>query len=168
MVNIEIIEAGEKETKERSDFIRSAWKEAGPESLGWTGASKEIIHDLASEKYLHEVLNDPKMKIFLSEEYGKAVGFAVDRVINNDVVELAGIIVIQDRLGRGYGSALLENARKWAGEHGYKQMIVRTEENNERAISFYKSKGFVEVERTIEDIFGSKVAIVTLKHDLTK
>ncbi|HYB03744.1 MAG TPA: GNAT family N-acetyltransferase [Nitrososphaerales archaeon] len=89
------------------------------------------------------------MKIFLAEENGKTVGFAADRAINND-------------------SALFENARKWGCGRGFKQIIVRTEQNNERAISFYKSKGFVEAERTIEDIFGSKVAIVTLKHDLTK
>jgi hypothetical protein len=79
-VNIEIIGTGDKETKGLSDFIRSAWEEAGLESLGWTGASEEIIRDLASGKYLREVLSDPKMKIFLGEENGKEVGFAVDRV----------------------------------------------------------------------------------------
>ena len=45
-------------------------------------------------------------------------------------------------------------------------MIVKTEQNNDRAISFYKSKGFVEQDNKVEDGFGTKVNFVVLRLEL--
>ncbi len=160
---IDIVELGPEEASELSNFISSAWKEAGPESPGWTGATEETIHDLTSEKYLVQILGDPKMKIFLAEDNGRSIGFAANRKIDDDVIELTGIIVIQDMLGRGCGSALLERSKNWAIEHGFKRMIVKTEQNNKRAISFYVSNGFAESAKKTEDILGTKVDIVGLE-----
>ena len=51
-------------------------------------------------------------------------------------MELAGIIVLESRTGRGSGSALLEKAKALAKGAGYGHIIVKTERFNDRALAF--------------------------------
>ncbi len=38
------------------DFLLEAWRQAGPLSFGWTGATDENISEIASEKFLKDLL----------------------------------------------------------------------------------------------------------------
>ena len=165
--SVVVEEIGPDQAEKVGEFILEAWRKAGPEALGWIGATEEVIRDLASRNHLKSLLADPNVKMFFAIDNGKGVGFAANRKISNKEVELAGIIVIQDSVGRGYGSALFEKARNWAVDHKYGRMIVKTEQNNDRAISFYKSKGFRETEKVVEEVYGKQVSIVVLELDLT-
>ena len=88
-------------------FVLDAWKRAGPQALGWTGATEDTIHDIASEESLIGLVSDPKLKFFVCEENAEITGFAANRVQDASTIELAGIIVRDDLLGKGIGSLLI-------------------------------------------------------------
>ena len=140
-----------------------AWKRAGPGALGWTGASEDTIQEISSGEYLKKLVSNPKMKVFSSEEDGEITGFAVNRVLDESTMELAGMIVREDLLGKGIGSLLLSKCVEFAKEAGFVNIVVKTETSNERAINFYVKKGFVRLGDAVETVEGSNVALVTLK-----
>jgi ribosomal protein S18 acetylase RimI-like enzyme len=149
-------------------FILEAWRLAGPSALGWTGATDENIEEIASESFLQGFVRNPNLKFFVSKTGGRVVGFCAIRKIDSRSLELAGLVVRQDQLGKGVGTDLFEKARKVASESGFTTMFVKTESTNDRALSFYRSKGFVEEEHVIEEISRAKVNLVVLKLNLRK
>jgi len=55
-------------------------------------------------------------------------------------------IGVQDAIGRGYGTAMMQHAIARAFDvHGALRIVIDPLITNERAISFYRSLGFVEV-----------------------
>ncbi|NWG10554.1 GNAT family N-acetyltransferase [Candidatus Bathyarchaeota archaeon] len=147
-------------------FILEAWRLAGPSALGWTGATDENISEIASENYLQGFIGNADLKVFISKIRENVVGFCALRKIDDRSVELAGIVVRQDQLGRGVGTDLFEAAKKQAVRSGFATMLVKTESINDRALSFYRSKGFVEGEHVVEEIRGIYVNLTVLKLDL--
>jgi len=81
---------------------------------------------------------------------------------------LAGIIVRQDQIGKGIGTDLFEITRKEAVKSRFTIMLVKTEPTNERALRFYRSKGFVEKGQIVEEISEAKVNLIVLKLNLRK
>jgi len=144
-------------------FILEAWRLARPSALGWTGANEESIEEIASESFLQGFIGNLNLKVFIGKQGEEVVGFCTIRKIDDQILELAGIIVRQDQLGKGIGTDLFERAKKEAVKSGFATMIVKTEVTNERALSFYRSKGFVEQEQVTEEINGAKVALTVLK-----
>ena len=149
-------------------FVLEAWRLAGPSALGWTGATDENIEEIASESFLRGFIGTQNLKVFVGKTGENVVGFCAIRKIDDRLLELAGIIVRQDQLGKGVGNDLLEKARKEAVESGFTNMVVKTECTNERALSFYRSKGFVEQEQVVEELNGAKVNLTVLKLNLRK
>jgi ribosomal protein S18 acetylase RimI-like enzyme len=147
-------------------FVLEAWRLAGPDALGWTGANDDNVQEIASESFLHGFIGKPDLRVFISKTRGKVVGFCAVRKINDRSVELAGIIVRQDQLGKGVGTELFERAREEAVKSGFTTMRVKTESTNDRARSFYRSKGFAEEEQIAEEIRGTKVNLAVLKLNL--
>ncbi len=154
--------------RQLKSFVLGAWRLAGPSALGWTGATDENIEEIASESFLRGFIGTPNLKVFIGKTGEKVVGFCAIRKIDDRPLELAGIIVRQDQLGKDVGNDLLERARKEAVESGFTTMIVKTESINERALSFYRSKGFVEQEQVVEELNGAKVNLTVLKVNLRK
>lgn len=140
-----------------------AWKRAGPQALGWTGATEDTIHEISSEKYLIELASDSRLKFFVSEENGEITGLAVNRVKDDSTMELAGIIVRDDLLGRGIGSLLISRCIDSARDAGFASMVVKTEMSNDRAISFYMKRGFVRIGNALETVGNSKIDLAMLR-----
>ena len=140
-----------------------AWKRAGPQALGWTGATEDTIHEISSEKYLIELVSDSRLKFFVSEENGEITGLAVNRVKDDSTMELAGIIVRDDLLGRGIGSLLISRCIDSARDAGFASMVVKTEMSNDRAISFYMKRGFVRIGNALETVGNSKIDLAMLR-----
>lgn len=149
-------------------FVLEAWRLAGPSALGWTGATDENIEEIASESFLQRFVGNPNLKVFISKKGEKVVGFCAIRKIDDRTVELAGIIVRQDQVGKGIGTDLFEMAREEAIKSRYTTMLVKTETINDKALHFYRSKGFAEQEQIIEEISGAKVNLTVLKLNLGK
>lgn len=150
------------DVKEIRAFFLEAWRQAGPEALGWAGATESNIGEISSENFISSLLSRPDVKVMAFSQDGRIVGIAVNRKIDQESVELAGIIVQQDAIGKGIGTALLKSAVASAKEQGFLSMRVKTETNNQNAISFYKKNGFSEQGLGEEDVDGKSVKVVNL------
>lgn len=124
-------------------FLRAAWREAGPKSPGFTGADDETIAELTSSDTFQRYIEGPDRRLFLAWDTGQVVGFAALRRIDPDVVELAGIVVLEPYSGQGVGTTLVDATISAALTQGSSEMIVKTETNNARARKFYESRGFI-------------------------
>jgi ribosomal protein S18 acetylase RimI-like enzyme len=160
---VRIVEPNPDHIRALGKFVLDAWKRAGPQALGWTGATEDTIHDIASEESLIGLVSDPKLKFFVCEENAEITGFAANRVQDASTIELAGIIVRDDLLGKGIGSLLISKCIDSARDAGFSGMVVKTEASNERAISFYVKKGFVRLGNAVERVENSKVDLATLR-----
>jgi len=158
--------AGLGDIRKLGDFLLEAWREAGPAAPGFSGATEEAMRELASERSLRAKLTDPALRIFVAEDAGRVLGFASLKKLDSFTAELSGIAVLQGMVGRGVGTALLKAARESGAIAGYRKVVVKTEVSNERAISFYKKQGFVEIAKTTEDVEGTKVNLMVLERCL--
>lgn len=149
-----------------SAFILEAWREAGPGALGFAGATDEVIRELASEQTLRTLLENPAIRILVADEAGEVLGFSSLKRIDSGTVELSGIVVLQNLVGRGLGTELFETASAFAATEGYLKMVVKTEVINDRAVAFYKKLGFFETARTTEDVEGTEVRLLVLERGL--
>jgi ribosomal protein S18 acetylase RimI-like enzyme len=147
-------------------FIIEAWQETGPGALGFAGATDDVIHELASEQTLRTLLANPAIQIFVADDTGEIVGFSSLKRIDSDTVELSGIVVLQNLVGRGLGTELFETASAFAVMEGYLKMMVKTEVINDRAVAFYKKLGFVEAKETEEDVEGTVIRLMVLERTL--
>jgi ribosomal protein S18 acetylase RimI-like enzyme len=162
-MKVRIVEPTPDQVRALGRFVLDAWSRAGPQALGWTGATEDTIHEISSEQYLMELVSDPKLKLFVTEQNGEITGFAANRVQDASTIELAGIIVRDDLLGKGIGSLLISRCIGSARDAGFSSMVVKTETSNERAISFYMKRGFARLGNVVETVGNSKLELATLK-----
>jgi len=147
-------------------FFLQAWREAGSGALGFTGATRETINEIASEGFLKERLTNPAVTMYIVKDQGKVLGFAGTRKADENALELSGIIVLESATGKGVGTLLVEKATSSARRVGFRKIMVKTEFLNRRAINFYKKMGFVEVGKTTENVEGTGVDVVVLEKAL--
>jgi ribosomal protein S18 acetylase RimI-like enzyme len=162
MHTVRAVKSNPDEISALGRFMQDAWKRAGPRALGWTGATENTIQEISSKEYLERLVSNPKLKFFLSEENGVITGIAANRVQDSSTIELAGIIVRDDLLGKGIGSLLISKCIDSARDDRFASMIVKTETSNKRAINFYTKKGFVRIGNVVETVENSKVQLVVL------
>jgi len=139
---------------------------AGPSAWGWTGASEENVRALASVEYLEALIANPKMRIYVAREDRRIVGFAATRELDAKTVELAGIIVDEYHTGKGVGTALAKKAVDVASRLRYREVTVKTETFNKRAIGFYERNGFAKAGTVTEEVEGKKIDLVVLRRGL--
>ena len=154
-------EAEQEDVESLIEFLRKAWKEAGPGALGWTGATEETMRHIASHGFLSNLLERDDTRVFIALNEGQVVGFASNRA-GDELVELSGIVVLESMTGVGIGSRLLEHSIEAAKDDRYTKMIVKTESFNERAINFYLRNGFRHEATITEEVEGSNVELVKL------
>jgi len=81
----------------------------------------------------------------VAEQDGVVVGFAVLLERSGDACELDGLFVEPDRMRRGVGRRLVEDAKRIAGERGATRIDVVA---NPQAVAFYEAVGFTTVGQT--------------------
>jgi len=59
--------------------------------------------------------------------------------------EVGGLVVDEAARGKGVGKLLLEAGARWAAEHGYRKLRVRSNVVREDAHRFYEREGFRRV-----------------------
>lgn len=156
-----------RDVKEIRAFFLEAWRQAGPEALGWAGATESNIQEISSESFISSLLSKPEVRLIAFSQNGRIVGIAVNRKMDDEgAVELAGIIVQQNTVGKGIGTELLKSAVSSAKELGFHSMHVKTETNNQNAIAFYKKNGFTEQGEGEEEVDGRLVKVVNLRLNL--
>lgn len=61
--------------------------------------------------------------------------------------ELAGLVIGERARGAGIGAALLRAVEAWTCDHGYNELVVRSNIIRESAHRFYLREGYVEQKR---------------------
>jgi ribosomal protein S18 acetylase RimI-like enzyme len=163
---VDIGEAGASDVAAIALFLWELWRESGPDSPGLTGATEEVIAEIAAPDAIRARIGGPERRMFLARAEGAVVGFAATRVIDAGHIELAGIMVLQRMIGQHIGTPLVEAAIKSARDQGHKLMTVSTEIDNERAVGFYQARGFAASSESTEDVEGTAVAVVELEFQL--
>ncbi len=164
--SINIYRIGVDEADRFSLLVKTMWREAKETGslLGWSGATDEIIEELTSKDVVQEILS--QNMVYVAEIEGNLVGFAALRFLSGEEGEVAGIMVMERHTGKGIGSKLFRNVLEAARKAGLSRLIVKTEKDNHRAISFYKKMGFKLIGESVEKTSGTEVDIVILSMNL--
>jgi ribosomal protein S18 acetylase RimI-like enzyme len=163
---IRVREATDADISSIATFLREAWQMTGPDAPGWAGADEEVIEHLARSDVLRERIGGPERRLFIAVDAHRVVGFAATRWTGSEAAELAGIVVLQEMVGRGIGTPLLAAALGRLRSDGATDVFVRTESDNERALGFYRSRGFGDERTQIEDVEGTDVEVVELRRPI--
>jgi len=163
---IRVVEAGGADVAAIASFFWAAWRTSGPDAPGWAGASEDVIAELTTPEAIWARIGGPERRMFLAWDESRVVAFAATRSEDEETVELVGIIVLQDMLGHGIGTPLLQSAVEWAAEAGFRRMLVKTEATNERALGFYRSRGFTDSRMLVEDVEGAPIELSELTRTL--
>lgn len=97
-------------------------------------------------------LSDPRVRVYLAEQDGGAVGFAMLRagdapacVTGPRPLQLARLYVDRTAQGTGVGAALLTRALEDGRARGFHTLWLTVWEHNPRASAFYARWGFTPV-----------------------
>lgn len=165
-IDIEIVEADESHIPAIAEFFREAWSMTGPDAPGWAGADDDVIELLTRPDTLRDRIGGPHRRMFVAVDDGRVVGFSATRWRGHGPAELAGIVVLQDMVGRGIGTPLVEAALGRLRDDGAPSVFVRTEVDNERALGFYRARGFGDAGRLTEEVEGTEVVVAELRRSL--
>lgn len=161
-----VSEATEGDAAAYASFLRRAWEQAGPDSPGFAGATEAAITELSAPTTFRSNVGGPDRRMFVARAGSEIVGFCANRRVDEDTVELAGIVVLSDHAGRGIGSALVEAAVEQALSEGYASMVVKTETSNDRARAFYEKLGFEGDGVEMESVDSTTVEVWRLSRRL--
>lgn len=161
-----VTEATVDDAEAISAFFWDAWREAGPDAPGWAGASPELVAEIAAPQAIAARVGGPDRRMFLAWEEDRVVGFSATRRTDDRSIELAGVIVLGSKTGRGIGTPLVEAAVRSAASLGYTRMEVSTEVDNTRALAFYEGRGFTPTGTESRDVEGTTVDVVLLERPL--
>jgi len=164
--DVEVREAEPSDAEAVATFLLAAWREAGPESLGFTGATPELMAEIATTEAIGARIRRDGRRLFLARSREGVMGFAATRPLDGRSVELAGIIVGRAAAGQGVGTRLVEQALAAASRDGFARMVVRTERTNDRAIAFYRTRGFEPAADCIERVGELQVPVLELARDV--
>ncbi len=149
-----------------ASFFWRAWTEAEPGAPGFVGATDQIIEELITPEAVRQRIGGPERRMFLAWDGEEVVGFGATRRVDDETVELAGVIVLESYSGRGIGSGLIDEAMDRVRAEGYRRMIVRTEVTNERARAVYEARGFAVSGSMSEAVEGEAVEVWELSRDI--
>ncbi len=159
---MEFVEATESHIPAVAAFFREAWGMTGPDAPGWAGADDDVIEYLTRSESLMERIGGPERRMFLAVEEERVVAFAATRWSGEGPAELAGIVVLQEMVGKGIGTPLLKAATERLRADGATSVFVRTEADNERALGFYRARGFGDERNLTEAVEGAEVNVTEL------
>ncbi len=160
---MEYVEATESHIPAIAAFFREAWTMTGPDAPGWAGADDDVIEYLTRADTLRERIGGPQRRMFLAVADQRVVAFAATRWSGEGPAEVAGIVVLQEMVGRGIGTPLLQMAIERLRADGAASVFVRTEVDNERALGFYRARGFGDERTLTEVVEGTEVRVTELR-----
>lgn len=99
-----------------------------------------------------------KGRFWVAVENDKVIGTVAIRDVGKDTAKLNRMFVLKEHHGKGVGQKLLDQAISFAKEHGFKEVILNTHLNMNRAHHFYEKNGFKKVGQT-EDKYNYKLEL---------
>lgn len=114
-----------------------------------------LKENLSKEKLTQE-LNDPNSQFYFASSSTQIIGYlkintgqSQTELVNNTSLEIERIYVIKDFHGKHIGDLLLEKSIEVAKHLSLEYIWLGVWEKNERAISFYKKRGFIEFDKHV-------------------
>jgi ribosomal protein S18 acetylase RimI-like enzyme len=159
--DVTITEAGDADIDAIAAFFWEAWRSTGPAARGWAGASDEVMQELTDPELIRARIGGPERRMHLAWIAERVVGFAATRILQ-PTADLAGVILLEEMTGRGIGTPLVEAALQSVADAGCAEVSVRTEADNDRALTFYRQRGFEERGTDVEDVDGVTVDVIEL------
>lgn len=114
----------------------TAWQET------YAALFPEMCAELTPERCAEIFRRRGCRDVFVSEKDGKIVGFCAFSV-SGEEGEIAGLYVLRSEQGKGCGKVLAEAAEAAMKAKGALRIRLWVAEGNERAIGFYRHRGFV-------------------------
>ena len=91
--------------------------------------------------------------VLVAENEGRVVGWlhvsGMYFLESAAFAEVLGLVVDKEHRGQGIGKQLLDGAVRWAAEHGYDKLRVRSNLIREDAHRFYEREGFRRVKTQV-------------------
>lgn len=90
----------------------------------------------------------------IAEAQGTAIGFAGFELFYNEgtKTKLHKLYLLPSSHGKGTGKALLQEVANRARAAGQQSLTLNVNKDNQKAIDFYRSQGFVEIYKEVIDI----------------
>jgi GNAT superfamily N-acetyltransferase len=105
------------------------------------GYSSEFLEAVRAElSYSEKQLQSERMRFFVLESTGRAVGFYALAHQGDTEIELDALFVEPEHIGKGFGRLLIEHAKSVAAALGATRLIIQGDPNAER---FYRAAGGV-------------------------
>lgn len=115
--------------------------------LGYSTTPEEVAERLRA------LWERPSNAVLVAEEDGTVAGWlhvcGMLLLESPPFAEVAGLVVDAERRGQGVGKRLVEAAARWAVEHGYRNLRVRSNVIREDAHRFYEREGFRRVKNQV-------------------
>ena len=107
------------------------------------------------KQYFQELVTDDEQVCFVAEDDNMLVGYiaAAPKELSyrkSKYLEIDNMGVNPEYRGKGVGTLLIEEVKKWAKENGYNKLFVNSYFKNTSAIAFYKKNGFEEIDVSLE------------------
>ncbi|RIW37256.1 GNAT family N-acetyltransferase [Bacillus salacetis] len=130
--------------------------------ISWNDTYQGIIPREIQKRFLEaaygiEMMNKrlETSSLFVVEVDGGIKGFAnFSPVKAEGDIELGAIYLLPEIQGRGLGTRLLEKGIKSIA--GIQQIFINVEEENVKGIAFYQKKGFQQLSKFEDDLFGHR------------
>jgi GNAT superfamily N-acetyltransferase len=100
-----------------------------------------------SVSWLDENLSTSRLRVFVAEDRGRFVGFAITMEVPASLRlahfwQIRDLFVLPTHRRRGVGRALLSSVRAAAIASGALRLVVQTEEDNDPALRLYTDSGY--------------------------
>jgi RimJ/RimL family protein N-acetyltransferase len=117
----------------------------GAEEEGWLITGGEWRSSAEERRYIRSLRRHPHAAVLVAEENGVIVGrlsIARDMHPASEHVADVGLMVARDYRRRGTGTALMEEAERWAETAGISKLELHVFPHNEAAIALYEGLGY--------------------------
>lgn len=143
-------------TKEELSKVQGIAHQTWPSTFGAILSSEQIAYML-NWMYALPMLESQVEKghtFLIAEEQGKAIGFAGFELFYKEgsKTKLHKLYLLPSSHRKGVGKALLQEVASRAREAGQQSLTLNVNKDNQRAIDFYTSQGFVESYKEVIDI----------------
>ncbi len=113
--------------------------------LGYASSADQVAARLSS------IQGQESHAVLVAEAAGVVIGWVhvlgADRLVVDPYAEIGGLVVDSSQRGHGIGAVLLQAAERWASEHGFAIVRVRSNVVRAEAHRFYESQGYVRRKR---------------------
>ncbi|HUV42611.1 MAG TPA: GNAT family N-acetyltransferase [Patescibacteria group bacterium] len=118
-------------------------------------AVEDFAHTPQGEKYFKEAIRSKKGCFLIAEENEQMIGYANGEekeasYRKSKYFEIDNLGVILEKKKQGIGKKILNAITNWAKKKGFQKIYLNCYVKNEKALNFYRSNGYSEIDICLE------------------